>query len=85
LTHDPTTWLVGLAWREEVDAFDPECLLIPAEELQQVAVDDGLAMTINFHPSSRERTVLDPYRKPLAELSQLILDGVSDGVQRPAK
>jgi hypothetical protein len=85
LTHDPTTWLVGLAWREEVDAFDPECLLIPAEELQQVAVDDGLAMTINFHPSSRERTVLDPYRKPLAELSQLILDGLSDGVQRPAK
>ena len=82
LSHDPTTWLVGLAWREEINAFDPECLLIPAAEISKVAVDDGLAMTINFHPSSRERTVLDPYRKPLAELSRLILESVSSSGRR---
>lgn len=78
LTKNPTTWLVGLAWREEMAAFDGQCLLIPAADIPKVAFEDGAAMVINFHPSSPERTVLDPYRKPLAELSRLILEAVSD-------
>jgi hypothetical protein len=78
LTTDPTTWLVGLAWREEIGAFDPECLLMPAADIPKVAIEAGSKLAINFHPSSPERTVLDPYRKPLAELSRLILDRVSD-------
>lgn len=47
-------------------------------DIPKVAFDDGAVMVINFHPSSPERTVLDPYRKPLAELSQLILEAISD-------
>jgi hypothetical protein len=77
LSNDPTTWLVGLAWREEAGGFDKECLLIPASDLPKVAIDNGAVMVINFHPSSPERTFLDPYRKPLAELSKLILESVS--------
>jgi hypothetical protein len=77
LTSDPTTWVVGLAWRKELDAFDTECLLIPAADIPKVAIDNGSAMTINFHPSSPRRTLIDPYRKPLAELSRLILEAIS--------
>lgn len=77
LTNDPTTWLVGLAWRQERGAFDAECLLIAAADVPKVAFDDGAAMVINFHPSSPERTVIDPYRKSLAELSRLILEAAS--------
>ena len=73
LTNDPTTWVVGLAWRNEINAFDGECLLIPAADIPKVAIDNGPKMTINFHPSSPMRTLLDPYRKPLAELSELVL------------
>lgn len=84
LTNSPTTWLVGLAWREETGAFDPECLLIPAADIPKVASEAGSKWAINFHPSSPERTVLDPYRKPLAELSRLILEATSDTSRGPA-
>jgi hypothetical protein len=77
LTSDPTTWVVGLAWRKETNAFDGECLLIPAADIPKVAIDNGTAMTINFRPSSPRRTPLDPYRKPLAELSGLVLEEIS--------
>jgi hypothetical protein len=85
LTSDPTTWVVGLAWRKEANAFDGECLLIPAADIPKVAIDNGPAMTINFRPSSPRRTPLDPYRKPLAELSQLILEAVSEAGGRPTE
>jgi hypothetical protein len=83
LTTDPTTWLVGLAWRAETGAFDRECLLVPAAEVPKVAIDAGSKWAINFHPSSPERTLLDPYRKPLAELSRLILESVPSSGRRP--
>jgi hypothetical protein len=83
LTSDPSTWVVGLAWRKEANAFDGECLLIPAADIPKVAIDNGPAMTINFRPSSPRRTPLDPYRKPLAELSRLILETVSDTDRGP--
>jgi hypothetical protein len=35
-------------------------------------------MVINFHPASPERTRLDPYRKPLADLSRLVLEAISN-------
>jgi hypothetical protein len=67
-----TTWLVGLAWRHEKSAFDAECLIIPAADIPRVAIDKGPDFVINFHPDSPQRTRLDPYRRPLAELGQLI-------------
>lgn len=77
LSAASSTWLVGLAWREDTGAFDGECLLMPASDIPKVAFDDGTVMVINFHPSSPERTPLDPYRKPLAELSGLVLEEIS--------
>jgi len=79
LTDDPTTWVVCLAWRNETNAFDGECLLIPAAAIPKVAVDDGSTMLITFHPGSNRRTLIDPYRKRLAELSRLILELTSAG------
>jgi hypothetical protein len=80
LTNDPTTWLVGLAWREGTGDFDDECLLMPAVDIPKVAIDAGSKWAINFLPSSPERTVLDPYRRRLAELSRLILEAVSSEI-----
>jgi hypothetical protein len=77
LSAASSTWLVGLAWREEAGAFDAECLLIPASEIPKVAYDDGTVMVIDFHPASPRRTSLDPYRKPLAELSGLVVEEIS--------
>jgi len=74
LTKDPSTWVVGLAWRNETNAFDEECLLIPAAEVPTVAIDTGPTMEINFHPGTHRKTLLDPYRRRLADLSRLVLD-----------
>ena len=68
------TWLVGLAWLEEEATFDSECLLIPAADIPKIASDDGPVLKINFHPSSPERTRLDPYRRRLKELDRLVLE-----------
>jgi hypothetical protein len=85
LSNNPTTWLVGLAWREETAAFDPECLFIPAADIPNVGIEAGSKWAINFHPSSPERTVLDAYRKPLADLSRLILEAGSEAGGRPTE
>lgn len=77
LSGSPTTWLVGLAYREETGAFDGECLMIPAAVIPKVSFDDGSDMVINFHPSSPERTLIDPYRKTLAELSRLTVEAMA--------
>jgi hypothetical protein len=74
LTEDPNTWVVGLAWRDETNAFDGECLLIPAAEIPKVAIEDGATMMINFRPGSHRKTLIDPYRRRLADLSRLVLD-----------
>ncbi len=77
LTAAATTWLVGLAWLDDADAFHDECLLVPAADIPKIAIDDGAFLRINFHPSSPERTRLDPYRCKLAELHRAILDAGS--------
>jgi hypothetical protein len=85
LTGSPSTWLVALAYREDRGGFDEECLMIPAADIPKVAFDDGLAMVINFHPSSPERTLIDPYRKPLAELSRATLEAIGNAGQGPGR
>jgi hypothetical protein len=77
LSAAPTTWLVGLAWMDDADAFHDECLLVPAADIPKIAIDDGAFLKIDFHPSSPERTRLDPYRCKLAELHRAILDAGS--------
>jgi hypothetical protein len=63
-----------LAWSEVAAGFEGECLLIPAADIPKIAIDDGSFLRINFHPSSPERTLLDPYRQRLGELDRLVLD-----------
>ncbi len=74
LSQAANTWLVGLAWLETAAGFDGECLLIPAADIPNVATDDGSDLAIHFHPSSPERTRLDPYRQRLLHLDRLVLE-----------
>jgi hypothetical protein len=72
LSTAPSTWLIGLAWLADAQAFDAECLLIPAADLTKVGTEAGPSLAIAFHPSSPEKTRLDPYRQRLSELDRLI-------------
>lgn len=74
LSHAASTHVVGLAWRQETETFDAECLLIPAAEVPKVASDAGPSLAIDFYPASPHRTRLDPYRRHLAELDHLIVE-----------
>lgn len=77
-----TTWMAGLAWIAGEGRFADECLLVPTEDLRNVAIDDGATWAMNFHPHSPERTPLDPYRRPLAEFGACvgaIMSGGSTG------
>ena len=87
VSHSASTWLVGLAWRRETSAFDDEFLLIPAADIPKVGTESGPSFEIVFHPKSRERTRLDPYRRRLADLDRLILEACVAGgslSERPA-
>jgi hypothetical protein len=83
LSHAANTWLVGLAWRRETAAFDPECLLIPSADIAKVATDKGRTLAITFSPESPHRSRLDPYRRRLAELNRLILEACAAGNPNP--
>jgi hypothetical protein len=63
-----STLVAALAWLPTEGRFAEECLLLPTEDLPGVAVDDGDRWAINFHPTSRMQTPLDPYRRPLGDL-----------------
>lgn len=83
LSRAATTWLVCLARHAEPPGFDRECLFVPAAAIPSIATDNGLDFGIHFHPSSPERTRLDPYRKPLAELDRLVLDACTGPTGQP--
>ncbi|MHB8614051.1 MAG: hypothetical protein ACYDAL_16755 [Candidatus Dormibacteraceae bacterium] len=68
----PTTFVVALAWVPDENRFAEECLVVPTERLVDVAVDGGDRWVLNFHPQSPERTPLDPYRRQLAQLGDLV-------------
>jgi hypothetical protein len=72
LRSTSSTAMVGLAWLPDRARFANECLLIPATDLAQVAVDSGDSLDVWFRPESPERTRLDPYRKQIPDLAQLI-------------
>lgn len=74
LSLSANTWLVCLAWWQESNSFDPECLLIPATDIPEIGTDTGPGYEIFFNPKSPKRTRLDPYRRRLAELDRLILE-----------
>lgn len=73
----PSTYIVALAWLPEADRFHEECLFIPSERLLDIALEDGPYWAIAWHPASPEPTRLDPYRRPLASLPDLVLQAMS--------
>jgi hypothetical protein len=66
-----STYVAALAWMAEQQQFSDEFLLVPTIDLAGIAVDDGVYLFLNFHPHSKERTRLDPYRRPVSNLGQL--------------
>jgi hypothetical protein len=80
LSHAANTWVVCLAWWQETQAFDPECLLIPATDVPQIGTDTGPGFEIFFNPKSPRRTRLDPYRRPTPQLDHLIVEACAAAV-----
>jgi hypothetical protein len=74
LTHAASTWVVCLAWWQEIAEFDAECVLIPAADIASVGTDVGASIQILFNPKGPRRTRLDQYRRRLAELESLIVE-----------
>jgi hypothetical protein len=68
----PSTYLVALAFQPEQKRFEDECLVVPSEQLLEVAVDSGEHWVLNFRPHSQERSSLDPYRHPLSTLGSVV-------------
>src|SRR5260370_15893657 len=60
LTAAATTWLVGLAWLDDADAFHDECLLVPAADIPEIAVDGEAVLRIKFPHASPQRTPREP-------------------------
>ena len=68
----PSTSVVGLVWLPATGRFADECLVIPTERLRDVAIDSGNHLELLFQPSSARKTHLDPYRRKVAELSEVV-------------
>ncbi len=68
----PDVWVVVVAWDRERKAFRDECLMIPSMEAARVVPPYRGHLVFPFAPNSSKPTRLDPYRRPLAELSNIV-------------
>lgn len=64
----PEILVVGLAWLADKKEVADECVLVPTDRLLDIASWDSRSWILTFRPHSPERTRLDPYRSPTAEL-----------------
>jgi hypothetical protein len=64
----PTTYFTVLAWMPDERRFHEECLVLPSEELLQVARPDGPHYILRYHPGSTKQPRLDKYRRLLSGL-----------------
>src|SRR5712671_6870801 len=65
----PTTYFTVVAWTPDERRFHAECLVIPSEELLQIARPAGSHYKFEFNPGSKSQPRLDKYRRALADLS----------------
>ena len=63
-----TTYFVVVAWVPDDRRFHDECLVIPSEELLQLARPAGLHYQFEFQPGSTRQPRLDKYRRALSNL-----------------
>jgi hypothetical protein len=69
----PTTYFVVLAWLREEGLFHDEFLLIPSEDLRDVAREDAYGhLKFEFHPGSATMAHLKGFRLPRATLGAAI-------------
>jgi hypothetical protein len=64
----PTTYFSVVAWMPQARRFHEQCLVIPSEELLEVARTDGLHYKFEFQPGSTKQPRLDKYRRRLSDL-----------------
>jgi hypothetical protein len=64
----PTTYFVVVAWVPDGRRFHDECLVIPSEELLQLARPTGSHYQFAFQPGSTKQPRLDKYRRSLTNL-----------------
>jgi hypothetical protein len=68
-----TTWVVAVAWDRDAMSFRDECLVIPSLEIGQIVPPYRGHLRFPYYPDSPLKWGrLTPYRRPLAELGQLI-------------
>jgi hypothetical protein len=65
----PTTYFTVVAWMPDERRFHEECLVIPSEELLEIARPAGSHYKFEFNPGSTNQPRLDKYRRALADLS----------------
>jgi hypothetical protein len=68
----PTTYFTVVAWTPDQREFHEECLVIPSEELLQIARPAGSHYQFEFNPGSKNQPRLNRYRRSLTDLSDEI-------------
>jgi hypothetical protein len=64
----PTTYFTVVAWMPEERRFHDECLVIPSEEVLEIARPAGTHFEFEFRPGSTTQLRLDKYRRSLSDL-----------------
>lgn len=68
--ESPSTFVAALAWIVPEQRFHETCLVIPTTDIPSLASIDGPYYELHFRADgSREASRLDPYRRPLDQLS----------------
>lgn len=68
----PSTYICVLGWNRETSRFEDACLLIPSEDLPNVARVDGEWMVLEVQPGSARHRRLDRYRVSLPSLGEIV-------------
>ncbi len=82
----PTTWVVGVAWDRDTKTFRNECLVIPSLEVGRFVPPYRGHLRFPYNPDGPHTWGrLAPYRRPLAELGQLMAAKLVTGGLRGAR
>jgi len=68
----PSTYICVLGWNRESKRFEDDCLLIPSEEIANVARVEDEWMVLEVEPGSARHRRLDRYRVSLPSLATVV-------------
>jgi hypothetical protein len=70
-----STWIVGVAWDRDAKRFRDQCLVIPSLEIGRIIPPYRGHLRFPFFPNSPSKWGrLTPYRRPLADLGELMAE-----------